>query len=55
MQEHSCCRKSAHSMIGLEVIDLFLEEVAPQVLADEFDHLQVVRETRPLLGGPAKL
>jgi hypothetical protein len=39
--------------VGLEVVNLLLEHLAPELLADELDHLQRVGETRPVCGVPA--
>ena len=41
-------------MIGLQVVYLLLEELGPEVLADELDCLQMITETRPLHGIPKK-
>lgn len=39
-------RQATYPMICLEVIDLLLEEDGPQIFAEEFDHVQIVKEAR---------
>lgn len=36
--------RDTYPMIRLEVVNLLLEEDGPQVLAEEFDHVEVVGE-----------
>jgi hypothetical protein len=39
---------STHPVVRLEIVNLLLEHDGPQVLAQELDHVEVVREARPV-------
>jgi hypothetical protein len=39
-----------YSMIRLEIIDLFLEDNGPEVLADELNNVEIVGKARPVSG-----
>lgn len=41
-----------YPVIRLQIIDLLLEHHRPQILADEFDHVQLVREAWPVAREP---
>ena len=41
-------------MIGLEIVDLLLEEDGPEVLAEEFDHVEIVEKAGPVAGESGK-
>lgn len=45
--QHKCT-----SMIGLQIVNLFLENLRPKVLAYELDCFQMITKTRPLHGVP---
>lgn len=42
------------SMVGLQVIDLLPEQNRPQVLAEEFDNVEIVGESRAVSREPAQ-
>ena len=42
-----------YSVVCLQVVHLLLERFCPEVLADELDHIQVVRKTNAISREPA--
>ena len=43
-------RIPTYSMIGFQVVNLLLEKLRPEILADELDGLKMITESRPLHG-----
>lgn len=40
-------------MVGFQIIDLFSEQNRPQILAEEFDDIEIIVEARPIAREPA--